>query len=66
MTMAKTLVIEIDDCYCGALSVTVIGAKGLQTMVSTTAIDLLNTKRVMVDATGQWRVEREVVNGKAD
>lgn len=59
------VILEIDDKYAGALSITAVGSECLQTRVSTTAVDLAKNNLVMLGNDGKWMYGKVGEDGKA-
>lgn len=48
------VILEIDDRYAGVLSITAIGSEGMQTWVSTQAVDLSKSNLLLLGNDGKW------------
>lgn len=51
--MAK-VILEIDEKYAGALSITAIGSTGLTTHMSTQGVDLSKHNHLVLCSDGRW------------
>lgn len=48
------VIIELDEKYSGALSVTAIGSTGLTTHMSTQGVDLAKHNHLVLGSDGRW------------
>ena len=61
--MATKVILEIDDLYTGILSITAVASNALETRVSTTAVNLLESNHFKLGADGKWTAERGAEDG---
>jgi hypothetical protein len=52
------VILEIDDLYTGILSVTAVASNALETRVSTTVVNLLESNHFKLGLDGKWTAER--------
>ncbi len=62
--MAKKVILEIDDLYTGILSITAVATSVLETRVSTTAVNVLESNHFKLGANGKWTSEGSLEDGK--
>ena len=51
------LIVEIDERYSGALTLSAVGSSAWQTYITTTAVDLSKYNHISVGEDGKWEVK---------